>query len=199
MSRNLILKAAVIGEGGLLVLALGWYFFSETRIPLTYSTPLLFWGIIATIPVFVLNLGCYILSQKFPAHLRQISRFSKEIVIPLCRNLDPFSALVIALLSGICEEVFFRGFLLDLLRAYFSVETAILGSSLVFAYAHLVGLFRTYWLIFLIYLAIAFYFSFLTLYFSSLLPAIVSHTLYNFVAILYLHYYSKSFEEPSES
>jgi len=186
MSRNLIVKAAFFGEGSLLIIALFWYYYSSSTLKIEFTAPLVFLGILATLPVFIINFALYWLSQKLPEQFQQINRFSRDIVKPLCEQLGPVSALLIALLSGFCEEIFFRGFLLDLAAGYMHLALAVTISSMIFAYAHLIGFFRTYWQIFIVYFLIALYFSWLVLSSESLVPAIVSHALYNFLTILYL-------------
>jgi membrane protease YdiL (CAAX protease family) len=67
----------------------------------------------------------------------EFSQFLNLFVLPLVRDLSLASALVLALFSGVAEELFFRGVLLtELTRLLGSAALAHLLSALVFALVH---------------------------------------------------------------
>jgi len=70
-------------------------------------------------------------------------RFKIEIVYPLAKNLNWFHALVIAILAGVGEELFFRGLLVE--------ETGVIISSVLFSVLHFFPAVKEYYSIAIIY------------------------------------------------
>ncbi len=113
--------------------------------------------------------------STIPLLLRSASmrRVWSEVLLPFSRGLDTRDVVVIALLSGLTEELFFRGILLP--------EIGLVASSLCFGALH--ALCRVY---FAWATLVGAAFGALALTSGSLIPAMVAHATYNFGALLIL-------------
>jgi len=108
-------------------------------------------------------------------------RFLTKNFLPFFANATISDLFLISALAGIGEEFFFRGFLLDFLTPYASREGALLISSLLFGLAHMAtpayALVATF---------AGLLFGIMTLHAGNLMPAILSHALYDFIALVWL-------------
>lgn len=179
MTHSQFLKAAVLFEGGLLVAAfvLGWAVGVDPTGLLSWSVADLITGCLATVPMLLMLVVCFLVPWK---GIQSIRAFLRDFIGPFldrCRLHDLF---LLALLAGLCEEVLFRGLIYGGL-APFNSTVAIFVSTLLFGAAHAITP---------VYGMLA---AFLGLYLTSLLAAdptpnllvpIVAHTLYDFIAFL---------------
>lgn len=117
-------------------------------------------------------------------HNSVYARFSREIIVPLCRQMSTFTAVIIATLSGSCEELFFRGMLHALSIRYLDLVTTCFVTSFLFAAMHFVGNFRRYGGMIPLYTLMGAYLWAVYVLSGSLLCAAVAHGLYNFSAIM---------------
>lgn len=196
LTRNFIIKVAIISEGILLLIALIWGSARGIPLPLTFDLESIATGIIATIPVLFFNFVLFsgLSKDKNPENV--FWRFKSELIIPLCRNLDVKAAAILGITSGIGEEFLFRGVLNFELSGLFGAFLGLSISSYLFAYVHFIGIAREYWKVLMFYLAFGLYFTIIAAHFDSLTPAIIAHGLYNFSAIVYIRYIEL---KPSES
>ncbi|MBD3646940.1 MAG: CPBP family intramembrane metalloprotease [Pseudomonadales bacterium] len=68
---------------------------------------------------------------------QEVRRQVKKVSPIMPRTMPQLGGfLLLAISAGICEEILFRGFLIDYLDRYFSLVTAFLGSSIIFGLAH---------------------------------------------------------------
>ena len=88
------------------------------------------------------------------------------------------AVLVIGLLAGTAEELFFRGFMQTRLRARWSPRWAVVATSASFAIMHLE------WLHALLAFALGLYLGFITELAGSALPAVASHVVNNMLFTL---------------
>ncbi|WP_254506757.1 CPBP family intramembrane glutamic endopeptidase [Anatilimnocola floriformis] len=109
----------------------------------------------------------------------------RELLQKLLRGAALWQLLIVALAAGIGEEVLFRGLIQAGLAALLPNSFALVGSlliaSVLFGLCHYLS--NTYFA--LATLAGA-YFGLLMLVSGSLLPAIIAHALYDFIALAYL-------------
>ena len=109
-----------------------------------------------------------------------------ERIMDLVPKLSPAGFVLLALLIGIYEELFFRGFLMTRLRrATGSWTIAVLLSTALFAALHALDQ-ELAALVPITILSIIF--SLVTIWRHSILPAIVGHWLFNLSQFLYLYY-----------
>lgn len=107
------LKLALAVEGGLLAVALIWAHVQQLplRAALTLTLADAVMGIIAGVGLLAANYVIITYGSRYSGFLRAIKTLLDCDVIPLFRHLDATAILLIALLSGFAEELFFRGVL----------------------------------------------------------------------------------------
>lgn len=178
---------AILFEGGVVVLALAicWY---SGRWPPLASKPwsdnavLLLWGVLATLPMLV---GLIVLDRYPFGPLVELKRFVETHLTPLFAGLTVLQMALISLAAGVGEELLFRGLLQTALADWagppYGVWIGLIAAAIVFGACHWVT--TTY-----AYLAalIGLYFGLLFIVTGDLLPPVVAHGLYDFVALIYL-------------
>ncbi len=173
------LTGAAIFEGGLLLaaLVLGWLVGTDPLAELTFNRKDVLLGLIATLPMLVFLFVCLIAPTEGLARIRDFLRQTISPLLSQCRLPD---LILLATLAGVCEEVFFRGFL------YLAIEPlnpflAVLTTNLLFGLAHAVTP---------LYTVLA---AFLGLYLTSLLSIdstpnllvpVIAHAVYDLLAFL---------------
>ncbi len=189
LPRQLVLRAGIILELALLSIALVWAAlrgFSFSFEVTAASTE------IATATVLtLLFLNIFLLrrteaSSTPSAWIGEFRSFRDEIVQRLVGNLDARSAGILALLSGIAEEAFFRGALWAELAYWGTDVTALVISSTVFAAAHFGANIREYPRVTALYVFYGLVLGVLYMATGSLLVMMLSHAAYNFVAFAIL-------------
>ena len=116
----------------------------------------------------------------------QIARTPLEMILGL---------LAIGLFPGVCEELFFRGFVFTGLYAHRGSATALLGSALLFALAHFNPWLLPALLLFGLFLGLLVYWT------HSIYPAILAHlvnNLFSFAGVNLRAYFGWEFLTPSQ-
>ena len=108
--------------------------------------------------------------------LREMKGVWDDVLTPLGKCLSLPEIALLALLSGVSEEIFFRGVL--------QAEIGIVAASLLFGLLHPINLSYVVWAA-----SVGLAFGFLYQATGSLLPPILCHGGYNFAALLYLRYW----------
>ncbi|BAW80802.1 abortive infection protein [Candidatus Nitrosoglobus terrae] len=177
-SRFLIFTA--IFEGGLAALSLflGWLTGINPFNYFTISGHALIWAIVGSFPLILF----FMLFYRFPiGPLRPIKEFLIKTIAPYLNTCHWYDLLLVALLAGVCEELFFRGFLQLWIESSSGTLMGLLGSNLIFALAHSIT--KTYALIAGL---IGVYLGFLLDVSEqrNLFIPMVVHTLYDFLALI---------------
>lgn len=176
-----ILLAAVISEGLLLALALALAYFADLTIEWNWSLYAGAQGLALTVPPLIGNHILWNYSYRNPDSI--YGRFSREIIVPLCRHMRLGLAATIAILSGICEEVFFRGSLNYLCIPYLGSIGACIATSILFAAMHFIGNFKRYGGMLPLYIVMGMYLWLAHLYTNSLAAVAILHGAYNFIVM----------------
>ena len=151
-------------------------------------------GLFATIPMLL----SIVLTAMVPWRpLVELRELVQTKLAPLFRGMPSWALFLIAMGAGFGEEWLFRGFGVQgigwLLPDAWSPEvvqwTAILIVALVFGALH--ALTPMY---FFLTFAMGIYFGYLVLLTDSLLPAVVAHGLYDYIALLYIMRLDKDHE-----
>ncbi|HVJ83592.1 MAG TPA: CPBP family intramembrane glutamic endopeptidase [Planctomycetia bacterium] len=142
-----------------------------------HITPAAFaWGVAATLPLLVLLAA---LMRIRISALEETLRFIREAVLELTGPRPAqFKLAALALAAGVGEEFLFRGFLQDWLAAKSTFPLALLGASFAFGLLHPFA-----WWYVLLAGAIGAYLGALYQFTGSLLPPILAHFLYDWVAL----------------
>ena len=178
--------ATVQVEGGLAVLAIVIAYFA--KIPfwdmLTVTPFAVAFGVLGTFPMFLL---CYLV-YKLPGKAIEFTRrFMKTMYHDFVRHCSVMQLLLVAMMSGIGEELLFRGILQTTITHWCGGETrglvlAIVITSILFGLAHPISKLYVF-LCFVIglYLGAVFVWSG-----NNLIAPILLHAIYNFVIFLTL-------------
>jgi membrane protease YdiL (CAAX protease family) len=177
-----ILLAALLAEGLLVVASLALQRLFNLELIWNTSLRSILLGLALTIPPLAINHVLWGYSQRRRGSIYY--RFSEEVIIPLCRHLTWQHAVAIAILSGACEEMFFRGALNTLSLRYFTPATACLVTSFLFASIHFLGSFQRYGAMIPLYTAMGVYLWAAHYLSQSLTTVAVLHGVYNFVVIM---------------
>ncbi len=185
---------AVGVEGGLIVLA--WLFGWLLGFP---PLELFFWkeptalvealvGLAAVGPLLLLFFACL----RWPiGPLKRIERFCKVVLRPMFAPCSLLDLAGIALLAGFGEEMLFRGVFQEAFRYWTnSVLVGLILASVLFGLCHAIT--PTYAVLATLMGA---YLGYLMLATNNLLPAIVAHAVYDFIALVILT--RRKVEEPS--
>lgn len=174
------MRLAAAAEGGLLLAAIGlgrwWDVAPFARFEWSWGG--LAAGIAATAPLLVGLRWCLATRYKPVARLMEVVR---ERVAPLFAGASPAQLAAIALLAGIGEEALFRGVLQSALAGPLPLWAALLLASLLFGVVHWVT--ATYAVL---AGAVGLYLGALYLLSDNLLAPIVTHSLYDMVALVVL-------------
>lgn len=200
ISRTVIVRLAIVVEGGLLILAsfLGWLLDEPPLAQLAWTWTAALQGALAVLPLLILFVVCL----RWPiGPLQRIVHFSENVLCPLLASCSVVDLLGISVLAGLGEEVFFRGFL----QAYGSRWLTVLAehllagrqagplcerlgliagiatASIFFGALHAITL--TYALLAALMGA---YLGCLWLWTDNLLSVVIAHALYDFVVLLWL-------------
>lgn len=177
--RESVLRLAIGFEGGLIVLALalGWLIGSPPYAELFPRWRSVGLGLAAT------ALPLVVFWWFAESRWRPLRRLMLEVerIVEVFSNCSYFEIALISALAGLGEEGFFRGVVQAGLSAWVHPWAAIIGASALFglghfitpAYAVAAGLFG-------VYLGALFFAS------GDLLPPIIAHALYDFIALVYL-------------
>lgn len=175
-SRWLVGRALMV-EGALIGVALIWAYWADIswRRALIPTFAQCAAGVGAGVLLLAANYGIIELGARYFAFFRRIKQMIEIEISPVFRNIGVEAMLIIALLSGVAEELFFRG----LVQSYLGL----FGASVVFGAAHV---WRKSAVLYGVYAAmIGLYFGGLYLYSGSLWVPILGHIVNNFAALLY--------------
>ncbi len=188
MARKALLLVTVFVEGGLFLLGLLlagglraelWSRFSVSWVSTAYALLLCF-------PMLAM------LYLTVRSHWKPLSRLTNEInekVTPIFAQCKFIDLIAIALLAGMSEELFFRGWLQGALTNKFEVWVGILIASAIFGFAHyLSATYAIYAGLTGLYLGVIYQVS------GNLYIVMVIHALYDFIALVYLVRKGKSEE-----
>ena len=182
MRQGSILLLAIISEAVLLLIAYITAYTFSLDLGWNLSVRTLAIGIAAALPLLVGNHLLWRWTRNNPDSV--YARFSREVVVPLCRRVTPLEALGIGILSGIGEEALFRGSINLLLTRWGGLWTAIVISSLAFAWIHFIGSFKRYGGMIPLYSAVGGILWIVWFLTDSLAAAAATHATYNFLAIV---------------
>ena len=179
-TRRIVWLAAAF-EGGLALLALGLGWLPGVQAPLPkihWIARDAAWGIVGCLPLLVIFFICV----RWPVGpLVRIKQLSEEFIRDWFSSCTLLQLALISLLAGIGEEMLFRGVIQDTLTAWTNPLTGIVLASLLFGLMHPI----TPFYIILAALMGAFL-GWIFIITENLLPPIITHGLYDFLALTYL-------------
>jgi len=110
VSRTTLINWTIVIEGALLLVASVWSHFAGIQLMpalvMNYKAMLI--GLGGGCVMAASGYLLFLLSRNVPA-FGQLRELIEGYLIPLLSDLKPFDLVILAVLSGFCEEVFFRG------------------------------------------------------------------------------------------
>lgn len=134
-NRKDALNIAFWFESSLIAVAclIGWFVEINPFANLVWDFNALLWGIVATIPLFLM----FLLFYRYPlGSLEPIKNSLFEILGPLFSGCGWFELLVLAMVAGISEEILFRGVLQPLLEGVAGLFGGLVLSNVIFGMVH---------------------------------------------------------------
>ncbi len=130
-------NAACFFEASLILVALffGWIVGINPFNMIFFSSAALFYGVIGTIPLFLMFLALEQLQQESIVNIR---KFLLQTIGPGLFRYDWPHLLVLASIAGLSEELVFRGVLQPWLESHWGLTVALFGSNLLFGLVHAV-------------------------------------------------------------
>jgi membrane protease YdiL (CAAX protease family) len=175
---------AVVVEGGLAVagLVLAWLFGLELRDQIPSGWPQLgaavLRGLSVTVPMLLVFLW---LVHSSRATLQQLRRQVESLIGEMFPTASMAQFAFVALLAGVGEELLFRGVLQTLIGQWTTPVFGLAITSLLFGLVH--ALSKLY---FVMAALIGLCFGWLVFHYNDLVAPMVAHSLYDFIALLYL-------------
>jgi uncharacterized protein len=179
-SHNVIIIFAVFFEAGLapFSLLIGWLLGHPPLKDFAWSLKDAVWGIVAAVPLILLFLAML----RWPVGpLKAVRDFCEQEVVPLFRDSHWSELALISLSAGVGEEMLFRGVLQASLVYWLGFVWGLTLASVLFGVLHPISF---------SYIVIAgvlgFYLGAIWQYNGNLLTVMVTHAVYDFIALGYL-------------
>jgi len=135
-------------------------------------------GLLAAVPLVA---GFWMAMRRPLGPLRELRELTRRVVAALFRDCAAYELLLIAVMAGLGEELFFRGFLQQWLIERAGVWVGLAVASLAFGALHLLSI---------TYAALATlvgaFLGWLCLASGNLVAAITAHAVYDFIALWWL-------------
>ncbi|MGO8926145.1 MAG: lysostaphin resistance A-like protein [Limisphaerales bacterium] len=155
----------------------GWLFHGPVLLDLHWSLNAALIGIVTAIPPFLFFLWTLNSSLHVFSRHRQLM---ESLLRPLFGNWSVLQLFAISLCAGISEEAFFRGAIQGSLADRVGLGFALVLASVVFGAAHLLT-----WTYAIIAAFIGAYLGLLWIWTGNLLAPMITHAVYDFVALVY--------------
>ena len=186
MSHSRFMMLATLFQGGLLLSGIVIAHWLGISLNIDWSTTSIVRGVLATFPMLIF-LWWVLLTNWKP--LRDLRDTLVEQLGPLLAQCSLIDLIYLSILAGVSEEILFRGAIQNGLLA-FGLWSALILTNLIFGICHAASF--TY---FLYAMAAGFYLTAVAgISPQNLLPAILTHSLYDFVALRIVQQRAISFE-----
>ena len=136
------------------------------------------WSVVATAPMLVL----FLLMTHFPVGpLKAIKDVVDDGIVPMFRESSWLELAVVSALAGIGEEMLFRGVVQEAISQKFGPWIGLVAASIAFGLAHPIN--KAYGVLAAL---IGLYLGGLWMMTDNLLVPMITHGLYDFLALVYL-------------
>jgi uncharacterized protein len=179
-SRGPVIFSAILVEGGLAVAAwgLGAWWGYPPQSQMRFEWLALAEGLLALVPMLLLML--WVAHSRWRPW-RRLSVLVRHRVVPLFAECSYLDLALISALAGLGEEAMFRGVLQPALTAWWGPWPALAAVSVLFGLAHMMT--PGY---FILATIMGGYLGWLAIATNNLLPSVVAHAAYDFLALIYL-------------
>jgi len=175
-------KAACLFEGSLIIVAviLGWFAGINPFEKIHFSEPAVAYGIIGTIPLFLMFLALEKVQGESVVNIRKLLL---KTLGPSLHRYHWTDLFVLATVAGLSEEILFRGLIQTWIESSWGVTAGLVGSNIIFGMAHAVTpLYAVLAALVGIYLGLSMDYG----GDRNLLTPIIIHALYDFLAFIAL-------------
>ncbi|MCH8043779.1 MAG: CPBP family intramembrane metalloprotease [Planctomycetes bacterium] len=163
---------------GLGALALGWALDQSPLEQLRWDGQAALWGAAAAVP----PLAALQVGRRLPlAPLQRLFEVSERLVQQMFAGYGLLSLALVSAAAGIGEEMLFRGLIQPVIGEKFGIVGGVSAAAVAFGLAHPIT--RTYALV---AAGIGLYLGWLMVWQDNLLAPIVTHAVYDFVALMWL-------------
>lgn len=177
LQRSVLLINTLLVEGGLAVAALllAYWLGPELFGDFSWNRQDMLIGCLGAFPPLILIL----LMDRFPiGPFKHISDISDRFLRPLLANCQWPDYFLLAFLAGFCEELLFRGWMQPYFTTWLPLWASVLVTGIIFGLCHLIT--PAY---FIIATLISIYLSFLYIWSGNLLVPMLTHGVYDLVAL----------------
>ncbi len=175
--HDLVIILGVFAEGGLAPLAvlLGWMLSRSPLQQFSWDAGTALYGAVAAVPPLMAMLTLL----RYPlGRFVQVREFFEKELLPLLNNCRWGDLILIAVATGVGEEMLFRGLFQPILAEELGAPAAVLIASLLFAALHPISIPYFY-----VMLALGLYLGVLCLLSGNLLTSMTCHGAYNFLLL----------------
>lgn len=173
MSRTV--RFLAVGEVTLFLAGLLWVWFRRLSVPLHFDLEALGQAVAVAVTFSIGNLSLYRLSKRL-GYPSAVHSFVEKEVLPLLSHIRAHELILLVLVVGAGEELFFRGALQE--------EVGLLGASILFGVLH--GPSRPLWPLAIWATLMGILLGILYQVTENLVVPILAHAIYDGVAIWYL-------------
>jgi membrane protease YdiL (CAAX protease family) len=161
-----------------LACAIGWFMTTPPWQRFAWRWQDIGWGLVATLPMVI---ALFAMRHAKSGPLGRLNHVVDTLVAPLFGTCSVIQLFLISTVAGIGEELLFRGVVQPLLAAWLGTVAGVIIASTIFGLLHAVT--PTYAIL---ATAVGIYLGGLALVTGNLLGPIIAHSLYDFIALVYL-------------
>jgi len=192
MDRKTLLLITLFVEGGMYLLGLlfiGGPNVLQTKFGLSWAAT--GYALLLSLPMFGI---LYFAIRTVWEPLSQLRQEIEEKIVPIFASCKIIDLAIIALLAGVGEELFFRGWLQGALTNRLGVLFGILIASAIFGFAHYLStVYAIYAGLIGLYLGVIYQIS------GNLYIVMLIHAVYDFIALVYLVRAGRSMETKTQT
>lgn len=192
MDRKALLLITLFVEGGMYLLGLlfiGGPNVLQTKFSLSWAAT--GYALLLSLPMFGI---LYFAIRTVWEPLSQLRQEIEEKIVPIFASCKIIDLAIIALLAGVGEELFFRGWLQGALTNRLGVLFGILIASAIFGFAHYLStVYAIYAGLTGLYLGVIYQIS------GNLYIVMLIHAVYDFIALVYLVRAGRSMETKTQT
>ena len=179
-TRNSILGISIVLEAGLLLAAAAWINLGHVALleKFQFSAQAILWGLAAALLSTSVSLFCIVLGKRL-SFLAELRKMNDEFLGPLVAMLSTLDILFLSVLSGFCEEVFFRGLMQQ--------QIGLIPAAIIFGLFHDPVLKQKAYLLLAVLAGILL--GYVYQYTGNIWSCITAHIVHNLVAMLALRYF----------
>lgn len=188
LTRNSVLTITIVVEATLLLVAAIWIIVGHVLLgpKFQFSQMAINSGLAVAAITSIVSFFMFLLSKKISI-FGELKKMNDEVLAPMLALLNPLDIVFLSLISGFCEEVFFRGLL--------QAQIGLVATSILFGLFHDPAFKQKSYVILAMLAGLVF--GYLYQQTDSLWAPIVAHSTHNLIAMIGIRYFSKDEKKDS--